>query len=264
MRGLGPQRDAQGISGLHEREYELARIEAALVQARAGEGALVVVEGPSGTGSTRLLTAARALAPADGYGHHFPYRRGSSTSCGRACTRGRGCAPCPSRGRRRRAGSSPPRVRCSCRRGRSRSRCRRGCASGERPDALTWTIPGGCARSASSRLRSPAPAPAPTVACGRTPSLCEAIAAGRSIAVASHHPGRRGQRPRPVRVVGMQLTARWATAFVLDPAGVPAARRSDQGGWRDHWATRCRAATMRRASPSGCSYGRCSRPRSWR
>jgi DNA-binding CsgD family transcriptional regulator/tetratricopeptide (TPR) repeat protein len=52
-------------SQLLERSGELARIESALAQARAGRGTFVVVEGPSGIGKTALLAATRATA-ADG------------------------------------------------------------------------------------------------------------------------------------------------------------------------------------------------------
>ena len=50
---------------LLERSEELARIEAALVEARAGRGTFVVIEGPAGIGKTALLAAARTAA-ADG------------------------------------------------------------------------------------------------------------------------------------------------------------------------------------------------------
>jgi len=51
---------------LLEREAQLARIADALAAARAGRGALVVVEGPPGIGKTALLSAARAEAGAQG------------------------------------------------------------------------------------------------------------------------------------------------------------------------------------------------------
>ena len=47
---------------LLERGAELEAIAAALEAARAGEGALVVVEGPAGIGKTRLVRAARDAA----------------------------------------------------------------------------------------------------------------------------------------------------------------------------------------------------------
>src|SRR5829696_3181891 len=50
---------------LLERSEELARIEGALVEARAGRGTFVVIEGPAGIGKTALLAAARTAA-ADG------------------------------------------------------------------------------------------------------------------------------------------------------------------------------------------------------
>src|SRR5687768_6588250 len=50
---------------LLERSEELARIEAGLVEARAGRGTFVVIEGPAGIGKTALLAAARTAA-ADG------------------------------------------------------------------------------------------------------------------------------------------------------------------------------------------------------
>ena len=49
---------------LLERRDELARIDSALADARAGHGRFVVVEGPAGIGKTALLAAAR-LAAAD-------------------------------------------------------------------------------------------------------------------------------------------------------------------------------------------------------
>jgi DNA-binding CsgD family transcriptional regulator len=49
---------------LLERSAELARIEAALAEARLGRGRFVVVEGPAGIGKTALLAAARAAASA--------------------------------------------------------------------------------------------------------------------------------------------------------------------------------------------------------
>jgi len=58
---------AAAITGpLLERSDELARIESALTEARAGRGRLVVVEGPAGIGKTSLLTAARAAAAESG------------------------------------------------------------------------------------------------------------------------------------------------------------------------------------------------------
>jgi DNA-binding CsgD family transcriptional regulator len=47
---------------LLERSAELARIEAALGEARVGRGRFVVIEGPAGIGKTALLSAARAAA----------------------------------------------------------------------------------------------------------------------------------------------------------------------------------------------------------
>jgi DNA-binding CsgD family transcriptional regulator len=49
-----------------ERDAELAEIDAALARTAAGEGALVVVEGPGGIGKSRLLAAARERAAASG------------------------------------------------------------------------------------------------------------------------------------------------------------------------------------------------------
>ena len=53
-------------AGLYEREAELAALSAALAEARAGTGGLVVVEGPAGIGKSRLLAEARAAAAARG------------------------------------------------------------------------------------------------------------------------------------------------------------------------------------------------------
>src|SRR5690349_7630312 len=54
-------RHMNGANGpLLERSAELARIEAALGEARRGRGRFLVIEGPPGIGKTALLTAARA------------------------------------------------------------------------------------------------------------------------------------------------------------------------------------------------------------
>jgi predicted ATPase len=50
-----------GVS-LHERSRELERIESSIAAARAGVGALLVIEGPAGIGKTALLSAARERA----------------------------------------------------------------------------------------------------------------------------------------------------------------------------------------------------------
>src|SRR6476469_6278889 len=47
---------------LLERSAELARIEAALGEARLGHGRFLMIEGPPGIGKTALLAAARAAA----------------------------------------------------------------------------------------------------------------------------------------------------------------------------------------------------------
>ena len=51
---------------LLERSAELARIEAALGEARLGRGRFVVIEGPAGIGKTALLDATRAVAAESG------------------------------------------------------------------------------------------------------------------------------------------------------------------------------------------------------
>jgi len=56
---------AAATEPLLERNEELARIESALAEARAGRGTFVVIEGPAGIGKTALLAAARTAA-ADG------------------------------------------------------------------------------------------------------------------------------------------------------------------------------------------------------
>src|SRR6266566_9143063 len=58
-------REAAAPELLLERSEELARIESALAEARAGRGTFVVIEGPAGIGKTALLAAARKAA-ADG------------------------------------------------------------------------------------------------------------------------------------------------------------------------------------------------------
>ena len=57
-------KDAAGQ--LLERSEELARIESALAEARAGRGTFVVIEGPAGIGKTALLAAARTAAADSG------------------------------------------------------------------------------------------------------------------------------------------------------------------------------------------------------
>src|SRR5512132_2615097 len=53
---------AAATEPLLERKEELARIESALADARAGRGRFVVIEGPAGIGKTALLAAARTVA----------------------------------------------------------------------------------------------------------------------------------------------------------------------------------------------------------
>src|SRR5436190_18203867 len=53
---------AAATEPLLERNEELARIESALAEARAGRGTFVVVEGPPGIGKTAMLAAARTAA----------------------------------------------------------------------------------------------------------------------------------------------------------------------------------------------------------
>jgi hypothetical protein len=55
-----------GSKRLLERDEQLAGIEAALADARAGRGRFVVVEGPAGIGKTALLAAARTAAAESG------------------------------------------------------------------------------------------------------------------------------------------------------------------------------------------------------
>lgn len=62
----GPGGEAGLGTGLYERENELAALSQALTAARAGTGGLVVVEGPTGIGKSRLLAEARATAAAHG------------------------------------------------------------------------------------------------------------------------------------------------------------------------------------------------------
>jgi DNA-binding CsgD family transcriptional regulator len=60
----------EGVAGtellLLERSEELARVEAALAEARAGRGTFVVLEGPAGIGKTALLGAVRSVAAGSG------------------------------------------------------------------------------------------------------------------------------------------------------------------------------------------------------
>src|SRR5215211_8520990 len=59
MKGAGPTQ-------LLERSEELARIESALAEARAGRGTFLLIEGPAGIGKTALLAAARTAAAEGG------------------------------------------------------------------------------------------------------------------------------------------------------------------------------------------------------
>jgi DNA-binding CsgD family transcriptional regulator len=52
---------------LHERELELARIEAVLADAQRGHGQLLLIEGPAGIGKTRLLQEAGTMADSRGF-----------------------------------------------------------------------------------------------------------------------------------------------------------------------------------------------------
>ena len=59
--------ETAGLSdSLHEREAELAALSAALAQAQAGTGRLVIIEGSAGIGKSCLLGAARVMATALG------------------------------------------------------------------------------------------------------------------------------------------------------------------------------------------------------
>src|SRR5215216_7253666 len=58
-------KEAVATPQLLERSEELARIDSALAEARAGRGTFVVIEGPAGIGKTALLAATRTAA-ADG------------------------------------------------------------------------------------------------------------------------------------------------------------------------------------------------------
>jgi len=59
-------KQAAAPSELLERSAELARIESALAEARAGRGTFVVIEGPAGIGKTALLAVARTAAAEGG------------------------------------------------------------------------------------------------------------------------------------------------------------------------------------------------------
>ncbi|MGZ4281695.1 MAG: helix-turn-helix transcriptional regulator [Solirubrobacteraceae bacterium] len=62
MAGVFERPGTARAAALLERETELATLREAIAAARAGEGRLVVVEGPAGIGKSRLLAEARTLA----------------------------------------------------------------------------------------------------------------------------------------------------------------------------------------------------------
>jgi DNA-binding CsgD family transcriptional regulator len=64
--GLGARERTAAGEPLLERGLELARIEAALAEARTGSGRFLVIEGPAGIGKTALLTATRRVAAEGG------------------------------------------------------------------------------------------------------------------------------------------------------------------------------------------------------
>jgi DNA-binding CsgD family transcriptional regulator len=59
-------KEAAATGQLLERSEELARIDSALAEARAGHGTFLVIEGPAGIGKTALLAAARTAAADEG------------------------------------------------------------------------------------------------------------------------------------------------------------------------------------------------------
>jgi len=65
-RRLNGMSELVGSKQLLERDEQLARIEAALADARTGRGRFVVVEGPAGIGKTALLAEARTAAAEGG------------------------------------------------------------------------------------------------------------------------------------------------------------------------------------------------------
>ena len=69
--------------------------------------------------------------------------------------------------------------------------------------------------------------------------------------------------PDPLRGIA-HLTARWAAAFVLDPAAVTRTKALGSERMARRLRTLCPAARARSARPFGSSFGRYSRPRSWR
>jgi DNA-binding NarL/FixJ family response regulator len=60
--GPGANPHAQDEVGLLERDEELGRLEASIDAARAGNGGLILIEGPAGIGKTALLAAAGRIA----------------------------------------------------------------------------------------------------------------------------------------------------------------------------------------------------------
>jgi hypothetical protein len=63
----------------------------------------------------------------------------------------------------------------------------------------------------------------------------------------------------PLRGIA-QLTARWAAAFVLDPAGVTRTKALGTERRSASSATRCLGERTRFHAPCGSSFGRCSHP----
>ena len=95
---------AASTGALLERSEELARIESALADARAGRGTFVVVEGPAGIGKTALLAAARTAAAESGMRVLRVARRRSWS----ATSPSESCGSCSSRRWPRHPSSSAP------------------------------------------------------------------------------------------------------------------------------------------------------------
>ena len=202
---------------LVERERELHELAGLVRDALAGEGRLVLIEGPAGIGKSRLLAEAAPRGPAAGALVLAAPRRASSSASSRSAS----CASCS----RRVAGD--PRARDAASRARRRRRARRARRAATRParrgDAsfaalhglywLTLNLAGArplvlaiddlqwCDRAVAALRRLPgAPARGPAGAASRaTLRTGEPATDAALLAEIAHDPATRAVRPAPAR-----------------------------------------------------------------